>query len=124
MKKPKTSQKKEIEPPDKRKKIVLGATENIFIEGKKFGAKIDTGADKSSICKGLLKELNTYEDRGHIKILSAHGKSIRRKIVLRILIKGKEVKAHFTIADRKKLTCNILIGKNILKKGFLVDVTK
>ena len=119
-----TSKKEGSEPPDKEEKITLGATEEVFIDGKRFRAKVDTGADKSSIGKSLLKKLKFYEERGSIRVRSASGRSIRKKIKLRILIRGKKLVVYFSVADRRKLKYDILIGKNILKRGFIVDVTK
>ncbi len=34
------------------------------------------------------------------------------------------MKVHFSIADRAHMKYKVLIGKNILKKGFLIDPSK
>ena len=120
----KTKGEKSEEPPSKKEKKIIGVSEPVRIENKIFIARIDTGAGKSSICSTLLKRLEKYEDRGKIKIRSAHGRSTRKRIKLEITLAGKKVSAHFTIADRQHMKHNVLIGRNILKKGFLIDVTK
>jgi hypothetical protein len=120
----KTKGEKSEEPPSKKEIKVIGVSEPVRIENKIFIARIDTGAGKSSICTTLLKKLNKYENRGKIGIRSAHGRSIRKRIKLEIILAGKKVSAHFTIADRQHMQHDVLIGRNILKKGFMIDPTK
>lgn len=48
----------------------------------------------------------------------------RYKVKLTISIGGKKIRAAFTLADRSKQVYPILIGRNILRAKFIVDVTK
>ncbi|MGM5481114.1 MAG: RimK/LysX family protein [Nanobdellota archaeon] len=87
-------------------------------------ARIDTGATKSSIDASLVEELNIGPVVGERIIRNAHG-SERRKIVrVKIRIAGKTINAKFTIANRSRLRYPMLIGRNVLRKGFLIDPNK
>ena len=46
----------------------------------------------------------------------------RYKVVMLAKIRGKKVRASFTLADRSKQAYPILIGRNVLRGKFLVDV--
>ena len=105
-------------------KIVLGAFETIILNGKKIKAKIDTGADRSSICKSLINELGLKQSGKKIKITSAHGTTRRGIYKGEVIIKGKKLAVDFTAIDRSKLNARVLLGKDVLEKGFLVDVLK
>lgn len=102
----------------------IGLIEKVKIKDKEVLAKIDTGADTSSIDINLASELQLGPilDTKHIK--SSNGESLRPVIKATIILKGKEIKAKFSISDRQNMKYDILIGKNILKKGFLIDPKK
>ncbi len=100
--------------------IILGLVEKVKINGKEVLAKIDTGADHCSLDKTLAKELNLNNIIKTTKIRSAHGKSIRPVIEADLEIKNKKFKAFFTLADRSNLKYPVLIGLDILKKGFII----
>ncbi len=116
------------------KREVLGLTEIVLIKGKnenggrrllKVKAKIDTGASKSSICDTLVKKLNLQPHDKTVTLKSAFGKQRRRLIKVPIKIKGKGLKAYFSVSDRRHLKHDILIGLNILKRWkFLIDPLK
>ena len=105
-------------------KIVLGSFETVQINSRKIKAKIDSGADGSSICTSIIKSLELKPLGKKIKIKSSHGATKRELFLGEIIIKGKKLTIEFTAIDRSKLNAKILIGKDILKKGFLVDVSK
>lgn len=110
------------------KRIVIGLTETIEIFGKdrneKLVARVDTGAEKSSIDKGLAKDLKLGPVIKRKLIKSAHGSKRRPIISVKIGIAGKKMKCHFTVADRRHLKYKVLIGQNVLKKGFIIDPLK
>lgn len=106
-------------------KTIIGSTEIIKIKEKKISAKIDTGAEKSSISLNLAKELELTKDIWGIrKIKSSNGESYRPLIKSKIKIKDRKLPIIFTISKRANLKHQILIGKDILKRGFLIDITK
>lgn len=109
------------------KKTIVGLTENIILVGRKrkrVVAKIDTGADKSSIDIRLAAELRLGPVVRTSFIKSASGSRVRPIISADVVFAGREMKVHFSIADRAHMKYRVLIGKNILKKGFLIDPSR
>lgn len=116
------------------------------VDVKNVKAKIDTGADSSSVWasnlsideKGKLhftlfdkgspyytgKEI--VKDHYQVKMVrSSNGqKQIRYSVKLRIMIDGWKFLATFTLADRSKNLFPILIGCRLLKNKFVVDVSR
>lgn len=106
-------------------KDILGIQETIIIKNKKISAKIDTGATKSSINISLAKKLGLTKDIWEIKkINSANGEEYRPVIKSKIKIKNKKLPIKFTLTNRSNLKYPVLIGRDILKRNFLVDVSK
>ncbi len=103
-------------------RVVLGLVEDVVILGKKFTARIDSGATTSSIDKNLAEKLG-LEILDVSKIVkSASGIEKRLMILAEVNINNTIIEDYFTIADRHHMTYSILIGQNILKKGkFLID---
>ena len=103
---------------------VIGLIEQIELENTTIAAKIDTGADVSSIDIGLAADLQLgpVVQKTHVK--SSHGKTRRAVISLTFTLAGKQVTGFFNLADRHKLKYKFLIGKNILQEGFLIDPLK
>ena len=83
-------------------------------------ARIDTGAAKSSIDTELAEKLG-LEVVGKRTIRNVFGRNTRNVVKLKVEIGGKTMQSLFTIADRQHMSYHILIGRNILKKGFLID---
>jgi hypothetical protein len=110
-------------------RIVLGLTETITVLGKanhkvKLIGRIDTGATKSSLDGSIAKELSLGPVVKTKLFRSAHGHSFRPMINVNIIVAGKKLRSQFSIADRNHMKYRILIGQNILKKGFLIDPLK
>lgn len=110
----------------KIKGLVIGLIENVTLEnGKSYKAKIDTGADSSSIDTDLAKSLGEKKIASHKIIRSALGKHRRPTVYLDVEFQGKLFREKFTISDRSNLKYKILIGQDILKKeGFIIDPRK
>lgn len=120
----------------------------IFLDSgtKKVRAKVDTGADSSSVWasnlsvdeKGRLhftlfdKSSPYFTGREIIKskynikmVRSSTGhEQIRYSVKLRIDIDGWKFLATFTLADRSRNFFPVLIGCKLLKNKFVVDVSK
>jgi hypothetical protein len=109
----------------KKEKTILGLVEDVILNGKHLVARIDTGATLSSIDLNLAKELK-LEEVGRMAIVkSSLGISKRPVIKAKIKLGNQDVEEEFSLANRKKLTYDLLIGQNILKKGnFLIDPNK
>ena len=109
-----------------KKRLTIGLIETITLEnGKTYRAKVDTGADSSSIDKAIFEKLENQKIASHKVIKSALGKHRRPTTYLEVEFQGKQFREKFTISDRSHMTYKVLIGKDILKKeGFLVDPNK
>ncbi|HZJ34588.1 MAG TPA: RimK/LysX family protein [Candidatus Angelobacter sp.] len=113
----------------------------------KVPAKIDTGADASSIWAHKIENdgdnLNVtffghgsayYNGQVHTflpnqytitRVSNSFGhREIRYKVKLKICVKGRLINGTFTLADRSTKLYPILLGRSLIKHKFLVDVTK
>ena len=102
-------------------KTVVGLVEEVIINEHLVLARIDTGATTSSIDLGLASELHLGPLVAKRTIISAHGKRMRPVVKALVLLKGRNIRASFTIVTRAHMEYPILIGRNILKKNFLID---
>jgi hypothetical protein len=114
---------------DFKNRAVIGFVESVQIVGnnnlkKQLNARIDTGAEKSSLDARLAAELHLGPIIKRKLINSAHGKMVRPVMEATISISGKKIKSEFTIADRSHMKYKVLVGQNILKEGFLIDPLK
>ncbi len=109
-------------------KKIIGLTTRVVIFGKngkkEVIARVDTGATKSSIDKSLAKELDLGPALTHTRVKSVHGVRYRPVITADILIAGELKHAEFNIAEREHMKYKVLIGQNILKRGFMIDPSK
>ena len=126
---------------NKTTRVIIGRLENVHILdiGISKKARIDTGAKTTSIDA---RDVEVFERNGvnwvrfsfegeylerpvvrTVRIKRHGGKSIRRQVV-ELEFKLGEItrKVEVTLANRKKYTYAILIGRNFLKKRFIVDV--
>ncbi len=110
-------------------------------------AKIDTGADVSSICVHRIDRVDDvisviffgpeskhYDGNSHVfhpkqytvtRISNSFGhKEDRYKVKLKINIKNKLISGTFTLADRSAKLYPIIIGRSLLHNKFIVDVSK
>ncbi len=135
---------------DKDDMKIIGRAENIDLLDfgtKNIPAKIDTGADTSSIWASDIHEENntlyftlfgkrsthytgvqqkfSKADFSLTRIENSFGeRELRYKVKLRVKVKGRLIRATFTLADRSKKTYPILIGRKLLSNKFVVDVNK
>jgi len=109
-------------------KKVIGSVETVKLKGKhkilEVEARMDTGASKNSIDTALVKELGLGPVLHIRKINSAHGSSLRPVIDVDVVLHGKRLKSHFTVTDRTHMKYKVLIGRNLLREGFLVDSSR
>lgn len=110
-------------------------------------AKVDTGADISSIWATAITESpdglhftlfgrsSSYYNGQQItvprgeyrqtRIANSFGvKELRYVVKLRVEVKGRIIRASFTLANRSLKTYPILLGRRLLKGKFLVDVSQ
>ncbi|MFH1316379.1 MAG: RimK/LysX family protein [Candidatus Woesearchaeota archaeon] len=116
-------------------RTVVGLEETIILSNKsrilsskseqgEVKARIDTGAERSSVDSKLAAKLKLGPVVMTRLIKSQHGNSVRPIVHAHVKIAGKDREADFTIADRTHMKYKVLIGQDILKKGFLVDPMK
>ncbi len=136
----------------KKPKITIGRIDELDLP--EFGlsdlqCKIDTGAALSSIhCQNVkLVEKNGVTEL-HFKLLDRkhpnyHKKyfkttnfrerniknsfgqeQLRYSFITTVCLFNKEFECEFTLADREKMTYPCLLGRNLLRQGFIVDVKK
>ncbi len=113
----------------KRKKSRVGFLEHVTVYGpngqRTVTARVDTGAKRNSIDKDLAKKLGIKKIIKHKVIKSAHGVKKRPIVKGDLKIVGKKLQdMTFTLADRKHMKYDVLIGRNTLKEGFIVDPDK
>ena len=105
--------------------MIIGVVEKVKIVGngfeKEIMARIDTGASKNSIDMKLASKLKMGPVIQSTFIKSAHGSRLRPVIEGEIEIKGKKLQTRFTMADRSHMKYPVLIGRDVLKEGFLID---
>tara|TARA_B100000315_G_C14504699_1_gene554026 strand:- start:122 stop:586 length:465 start_codon:yes stop_codon:yes gene_type:complete len=108
-----------------KERTVIGLHEPVIIKGKakskQLMARIDTGAKTSSIDRALAKELSLGPIIKHDTVKSASGIKERPFIKARIEIYGRKFNFLFNLADRTKMNYKVLIGQNILRRGFIID---
>ena len=105
-------------------KSIIGCLEKVRINDHEVLALIDTGATRSSIDLDLASDLKLGPIIKKSIIRSSHGKSVRPVVKAKIEIAGRKINAFFNISARSHMSYKVLIGRNILKKGFLVDPSK
>jgi len=129
---------------------VIGRVEKVILtELAAFDvpAKIDTGADASSIWASKVEldgdRLNVtffgpgsefYSNNVHVflpgeyrmtRVSSSFGhRELRYKVKLKIKIKNRLINGAFTLSNRSTKLYPILIGRSLIKNKFLVDVAK
>ena len=104
---------------------VIGLSELVTIQkgrkSKEVTARIDTGATKGSIDMAIVEELGLGPIKGEKTVRNAHGSAKRQIIDIKFTIAGKTFTEEFTVANREHLRFPLLIGRNVLRKGFVID---
>lgn len=126
---------------------IIGSTEFVDVANTKhIPAKVDTGADSSSIWAShirvtrdgvlhfrLFDEGSPYYTgrafkRTNYKVAVVRNASgheqVRYRAVIRLVLGGRKIRALFYLADRSNNNFPILIGRRTISGKFLVDVSK
>jgi len=128
--------------------LILGRSDRVDLPGlglTDIHAKIDTGAYTSSLhCSRaqvvagklefvLLDEEHpeftgmkfTFEEYDQREIKNSFGEAeLRYVIKTTVRIHNKTYKTQFSLSDRDNMKFPILLGRRVLKKRFLIDVSK
>lgn len=129
-----------------KEKATLGRAERISFPGLfegKFHARIDTGARKSTLWVSMAKVIDgelkvIFFDEGvvgytgdivsfkhfeRLVVSSSNGQTDNRYTIKTVVLIGnRKIRATFTLADRSTQVYPILIGRNVLRGRFIVDV--
>jgi hypothetical protein len=127
---------------------VIGQVEPVYITPFEdaFPARIDTGAETSSIhahditpferdgkrwVRFSLKQRETGIDHtferpmvSKVKITRQEGDETRYKVNMRIRMGDVDMEREFSLADRSDFEFQVLIGRNVLEGNAVVDVSK
>jgi len=80
-------------------------------------AVIDTGATRTSIDEGLARTLN-LKSAGRVRVRNAMGVQKRKLVWLQIDVFNETIILKASITNRSKLSCPILIGRDILHNAY------
>jgi|SRR5688572_5999196 len=128
-------------------KITIGRAEKVNFPELGFShvpTRIDTGAGTAAIWAESVKEapgggldvvffgpsspfytgnVQHIDEFGQTEVRSSNGQTeVRYTIRAKVVIGGKKILATFTLADRSTQLYPVLIGRNILRGKFIVDV--
>ena len=128
---------------------IIGEVEHVTLHpsGLRMKARIDTGATTSSIgihskeaferdgkqwIRFSIKDRDSDEiihfekPVTRIATIKRHGaeSQLRPTVMLSMALGNVDMEAEFTLTDRSKFTFPVLIGRNVLREGFLVDVNR
>jgi hypothetical protein len=133
---------------DKKQPKIIGRAEVVSfpeIGIEKVHARIDTGATTSSIWASYAEVIDdelhvilfderddlqksqplVFDEFERIAVASSTGHVQHRfKVRMLLKLKGKKIRAQFTLADRSTQVYPVLIGRNVLRGKFVVDVTQ
>ncbi|MBI4304663.1 MAG: hypothetical protein HY665_10060 [Chloroflexi bacterium] len=87
-------------------------------------AKIDTGADFSSIDEGLIASLGFTPNRQETKTITTESGTFERPTLrFKYILGNREISTQATVADRTAFNTVMLIGKADLQ-GFVIDASR
>ena len=90
-------------------------------------AKIDTGADRTTVDKVLASRLKLLPTGSKVTIkASAAGRKVERPLVeASVTLAGKTFKLRVGVADRSQMRYSVIVGRDILRSGdFLIDPSR
>lgn len=130
-------------------KIIIGRAEKVAFPTLGYSdipARIDTGAktsvvwatniaidDQNRLTFNIFDKTSSHykkkviKKRAYSKIVIANSTGstqIRYRVQFLVKLRGKKIRASFSLADRSKQVYPVLIGRNVLRGKFIVDVKK
>lgn len=121
---------------------IIGQTEEVVLlpQGIRLSARVDTGATTTSldarnlVITGGTARFNLPDMYGGAEIQlpviaekhvrSPMGREQRPLVKLELCIGSRRLKVQANLTDRSEVRYPLIIGRNILSQGFLVDVTR
>jgi len=123
-------------------KITLGAVEDVILLpwGVRLPARIDTGAAKSSldarelVIQDGMAEFKLPQEVGGVQlrlpiiewehVRSPDGRQQRPVVELELCIGSKRIRSKVNLTDRSMVKYPLILGRNFLRKNFVVDVKR
>ena len=112
-------------------KRVVRLVEKVTVKGpggeEKVRAKVDTGADRTTVDRRLAERLNLGPVLSHVNIkVSSEGRTLQRPVVNAVVtIGGRVFDLRVGVADRSQMKYLVIIGRDILRSGtFLIDPSR
>jgi hypothetical protein len=123
-------------------KITLGAVEDVILLpwGVRLPARIDTGAAKSSldarelVIQDGMAEFKLPQEFGGVQlrlpiiewehVRSPDGRQQRPVVELELCIGSKRIRSKVNLTDRSMVKYPLILGRNFLRKNFVVDVKR
>ena len=120
-------------------RTVIGAVEEVvlFPWGVKLPARIDTGAGMTSldvrdlIVKNKVAQFRLPEKYGntlislplirHCNVRSGDSRRRRPVVEIELCVGSRRMRVHANFNDRSRLEYPLILGRNVLKNGFIVD---
>ena len=113
------------------KKIIVGLVEDVKVIGKKTiasTAKVDTGAARSCVDEKIAIEAGLGPIIKFVRVKSAttgRAPFVRRPVFrAKIEVGGKKIPVEVSVANRGNLKHKVLIGRDIIRSNFVVDVER
>ena len=109
----------------------IGVVEPVLVRGPRGSlpvrAKVDTGAERTTLDTRLARRLGLGPVVGHVRIRSAAADVPELRDIVRasIVIAGRAFRVHLAITDRRDMRYRMIVGMDVLRRGrFLVDPRK
>jgi hypothetical protein len=131
-----------VGPVEAKEKITVGLVEEVVLLpwGVKLPARIDTGAAQTSldardiVIKEGMASFKLPEKYGGLKlslpivarktVRSAEAREQRPVVMMEFCLGSKHIRTRVNLNDRSKVKYPFLVGRNALKKYFIIDSSK
>ncbi len=111
-------------------KGTLGLLENVKVTGEKQSVNlevlVDTGAAVTSLDKEIAEEIGVGETVRTMRVKAPATKIVKERPVVEITLEigGQKLKTQANLNDRSHMRYPMIIGRNVLRGKFVVDVEK
>ncbi|MDD5396454.1 MAG: 7TM domain-containing protein [Candidatus Moranbacteria bacterium] len=104
--------------------MVIGDKENVIVLSPKgpiaLVAKVDTGADFSSIDSALAESMGLVKNQLKRRVKNAQGIQVRDTVNIDYVVGNQEINTIVSVADRSQLSTDMIIGRSDMQ-GLLID---
>ena len=90
-------------------------------------AKVDTGADRTTVDRELADKLKLDPTGSKVLVKSLGGSQVMERPLVKasITLKGRTFRLRVGVADRSQMRYRIIIGRDILRSGYyLIDPSR